>query len=102
MISGFFASQQSCFHRAEWGMNKARKAAPLIGLGFGVGGDTSFPGSPLSNSRRARYLLVHSLSWGLNDPVRTRVISQLHEVALATHTHTLFSQGTSMMLGIPL
>lgn len=50
------------------GMIKARSAAPLISLGFGVGGDISFPGGQLSSSGRGRCWLIHSLSWGLNDP----------------------------------
>lgn len=49
-------------------MIKARNTAPFIGLGFGVGGDVSFPGGPLSNIKRGRCWLIHSLSWGQNDP----------------------------------
>lgn len=62
-------------------MTEARNAAPLIGLRFGVAGDISFPGGPLSEARRGRCWLIHHyrgdpLTW-----VRTSVISQLCEVA---------------------
>lgn len=81
-------------------MNKARNAA-LIGLGFGVGGDISFPGGPLDNTRRGGCWLIHSRSWGLNDPVRTIVISQLYEVTCPDHAHASLSPST-LMVGIPL
>lgn len=85
-------------------MINARNTASLTGLGFGVGGDISFPGGPLSNTRRGRCWLIHSLLWGLNALVRTRVISLLFEVTtLSTlHVHASFSWGTSRMPEVPL
>lgn len=47
------------------GAIEARRFAPLTGLGFGVGGDISFPGG--HSAKRGRCWLIHSLSWGLSD-----------------------------------
>lgn len=42
--------------------------APLIGFGFAVGGETSLPGGPFSNTARRRCWFIQLLPRGLNDP----------------------------------